>query len=43
MGDDLHAAIQIGAAASSLAVGATGGSGGIAPLSRVRAHAGVSA
>lgn len=43
LGDDLHTAVQIGAAASSLAVGATGGSGGIAPLARVRIHAGVSA
>jgi 2-dehydro-3-deoxygluconokinase len=43
LGDDLHTAVQIGAAASSLAVGATGGSGGIATLARVRTHAGVSA
>jgi 2-dehydro-3-deoxygluconokinase len=41
LGDDLRAAVQIGAAASSLAVGATGGSGGIAPLATVRTHAGV--
>jgi len=43
LGDTLHPAVQIGAAAASLAVGATGGSGGIAPLPVVRTHAGVSA
>ena len=41
LGDDLRTAVQMGAAASSLAVGGTGGSGGIAPLETVRAHAGV--
>ena len=41
LGDDLSTAVRIGAAASSLAVGGTGGSGGIAPLETVRAHAGV--
>jgi 2-dehydro-3-deoxygluconokinase len=41
LGDDLAAAVRIGAAASSLAVGGTGGSGGIAPLDDVLAHAGV--
>jgi 2-dehydro-3-deoxygluconokinase len=41
LGDDLTTAIRIGAAASSLAVGGLGGSGGIAPLATVRAHAGV--
>jgi 2-dehydro-3-deoxygluconokinase len=41
LGDDLTAAVRIGAAASSLAVGGTGGSGGIAPLDTVLAHAGV--
>jgi 2-dehydro-3-deoxygluconokinase len=40
LGDDLTTAVRIGAAASSLAVGGTGGSGGIAPLDTVRAHAG---
>ncbi|HEV7420877.1 MAG TPA: PfkB family carbohydrate kinase [Mycobacterium sp.] len=43
LGDDLRTAVRFGAAAASLAVGATGGSGGIVPLERVRAHAGVSA
>lgn len=43
LGDDLTTAVRIGAAASSLAVGAAGGSGGIAPLDTVRAHAAVSA
>jgi 2-dehydro-3-deoxygluconokinase len=43
LGDDLATAVRIGAAASSLAVGGVGGSGGIAPLDAVRAHAGVSA
>ena len=43
LGDDLTTAVRIGAAASSLAVGGVGGSGGIAPLDTVRAHAGVSA
>ena len=41
LGDDLTTAVRIGAAASSLAVGGLGGSGGIAPLASVRAHAGV--
>jgi 2-dehydro-3-deoxygluconokinase len=41
LGDDLTTAVRIGAAASSLAVGGVGGSGGIAPLDAVRAHAGV--
>jgi 2-dehydro-3-deoxygluconokinase len=41
LGDDLRTAVQLGAAASSLAVGGMGGSGGIAPLDTVRAHAGV--
>jgi 2-dehydro-3-deoxygluconokinase len=41
LGDDLTTAVRIGAAASSLAVGGVGGSGGIAPLDLVRAHAGV--
>jgi 2-dehydro-3-deoxygluconokinase len=40
LGDDLSTAVRIGAAASSLAVGGVGGSGGIAPLDTVRAHAG---
>lgn len=39
LGDDLTTAVRIGAAASSLAVGGLGGSGGIAPLATVRAHA----
>lgn len=39
LGDDLTTAVRIGAAASSLAVGGLGGSGGIAPLTTVRAHA----
>jgi 2-dehydro-3-deoxygluconokinase len=39
LGDDLTTAVRIGAAASSLAVGGAGGSGGIAPLDTVRAHA----
>jgi 2-dehydro-3-deoxygluconokinase len=43
LGDDLSTTVRIGAAASSLAVGGVGGSGGIAPLDTVRAHAGVSA
>jgi 2-dehydro-3-deoxygluconokinase len=43
LGDDLMTAVQIGAAASSLAVGGLGGSGGIAPLATVRAHARVPA
>jgi 2-dehydro-3-deoxygluconokinase len=43
LGDDLHTAVRFGAAAASLAVGATGGSGGIASLETVRAHAGVPA
>jgi 2-dehydro-3-deoxygluconokinase len=43
LGDDLTTAVRIGAAASSLAVGGVGGSGGIAPLDTVRAHAEVSA
>lgn len=42
LGDDLHTAVRFGAAAASLAVGGTGGSGGIVPLETVRAHAGVS-
>jgi 2-dehydro-3-deoxygluconokinase len=42
LGDDLITAVRIGAAASSLAVGGAGGSGGIAPLDAVRAHAEVS-
>jgi 2-dehydro-3-deoxygluconokinase len=41
LGDDLTTAVRIGASASSLAVGGVGGSGGIAPLDTVRAHAGV--
>jgi 2-dehydro-3-deoxygluconokinase len=41
LGDDLATAVRIGAAASSLAVGGLGGSGGIAPLASVRSHAGV--
>lgn len=41
LGDSLQTAVRIGAAASSLAVAARGGSGGIAPLAVVRAHAGV--
>jgi 2-dehydro-3-deoxygluconokinase len=41
LGDDLRTAVQFGAAAASLAVGGMGGSGGIAPLATVRAHAGV--
>jgi 2-dehydro-3-deoxygluconokinase len=41
LGDDLTTAVRIGAAASSLAVGGLGGSGGIAPLATVRAHAGL--
>jgi 2-dehydro-3-deoxygluconokinase len=40
LGDDLATAVRIGAAASSLAVGGLGGSGGIAPLASVRSHAG---
>jgi 2-dehydro-3-deoxygluconokinase len=40
LGDDLTTAVSIGAAASSLAVGGTGGSGGIEPLDTVRAHVG---
>jgi 2-dehydro-3-deoxygluconokinase len=43
LGDDLSTAVRIGAAASSLAVGGVGGSGGVASLDTVRAHAGVSA
>jgi 2-dehydro-3-deoxygluconokinase len=43
LGDDLATAVRTGAAASSLAVGGTGGSGGIAPLNDVLAHAGVPA
>ena len=43
LGDDLRTAVKIGAAAASLAVGGTDGSGGIAPLETVRAHAGVPA
>lgn len=39
LGDDLATAVRIGAAAASLAVGGVGGSGGIAPLQTVRAHA----
>jgi 2-dehydro-3-deoxygluconokinase len=41
LGDGVTTAVRIGAAASSLAVGGLGGSGGIAPLAAVRAHAGV--
>lgn len=41
LGDDLATAVRIGAAASSLAVGGSGGSGGIAGLDTVLAHAGV--
>jgi 2-dehydro-3-deoxygluconokinase len=43
LGDDLWTAVRLGAAAASLAVGGMGGSGGIAPLETVRAHAGVPA
>ena len=43
LGDALQTAVRIGAAASSLAVGARGGSGGIAPLATVRVHAGLPA
>jgi 2-dehydro-3-deoxygluconokinase len=43
LGDDLRAAVRFGAAAASLAVGATGGNGGIVPFEAVRAHAGAPA
>lgn len=43
LGDDLTTAVRIGTAAASLAVGGVGGSGGIAPLKAVRAHAEVPA
>ncbi|ABK74739.1 PfkB family carbohydrate kinase [Mycolicibacterium smegmatis] len=39
LGDETSDAVRIGAAAASLAVGGVGGSGGIAPLEAVRAHA----
>lgn len=38
LGDDVADAVPLAAAASSLAVGGAGGSGGIEPLARVRAH-----
>ncbi|MEN3264869.1 PfkB family carbohydrate kinase [Pseudonocardia sp.] len=40
LGDDLQDAVRLGAAAASLAVGGQGGTGFIAGLEQVRAHAG---
>jgi 2-dehydro-3-deoxygluconokinase len=41
LGDSFPGAVHLAVAASSLAVGGFGGTGGIAPLERVRDHAGI--